>query len=442
MYYDKRIRYIDYLENGEKKRNCGYVKATVTGGRLLLEVRIRDLYETDDVASEVALEGGGTESRIGTVQIKQGCGSFRWEYLDPEQEGDGIALGAGMRYGQLERIQVQLSPRRSLRCIWRAAETAGENGTSAQAAYAPKENGQSAQSDDVPALSIDGDSARCEPYLESAQGGIPGEAVYFEPQPEQAAGERVRPEPQSVPRPKDPARETVHSVSQPEIWPESVSGETLGSGLRLISQAQDAVGISAFPELQPGSPTDNHQGDAMDPAIDAAEIGKIPPQKPQPENTDPADMGESADPADMRESADSADMGERAEPQRTRQTPRMASMSEDKWRQLQKIHPHIRPFQDEREYLSLRPEDFVILSSGSYRLVQNSFLLHGYFNYEHLILTRVQQKSGDQYYIGVPGNFFEKEKQVAIMYGFESFECRREPASEGEFGYYMIRVDL
>lgn len=419
MYYDKRIRYIDYLENGEKKRNCGYVKATVTGGRLLLEVRIRDLYETDDVASEVALEGGGTESRIGTVQIKQGCGSFRWEYLDPEREGDGIALGAGMRYGQLERIQVQLSPRRSLRCIWRAAETAGENGTSAQAAYAPKENGQSAQQEDVPAQRI----AR-----KSAQGDIPGEAVYYEP------------------RPEDSVRETVHSASQSEISPESVSRETAGSGLRPISQAEDAVGKSVLPELQPGSQPEDYKEDGMDPMIDAAEIEGVTLQEPQPENlpenTDPADMGESTDPADMRESADSADMGERAEPQRTRQTPRMASMSEDKWRQLQKIHPHIRPFQDEREYLSLRPEDFVILSAGSYRLVQNSFLLHGYFNYEHLILTRVQQKSGDQYYIGVPGNFFEKEKQVAIMYGFESFECRREPASEGEFGYYMIRVDL
>ena len=123
-------------------------------------------------------------------------------------------------------------------------------------------------------------------------------------------------------------------------------------------------------------------------------------------------------------------------------TPHMTSMSEDKWQQLQKIHPHIRPFQDEREYLSLRPEDFVILHSSAYRLVQNSFLLHGYFNYDHLILTRVSQKGENRYYIGVPGNFFEKEKQVAIMYGFESFECRQEPAREGEFGYYMIRVEL
>lgn len=122
--------------------------------------------------------------------------------------------------------------------------------------------------------------------------------------------------------------------------------------------------------------------------------------------------------------------------------PHMASMCEDKWQQLQKIYPHIRPFQDEREYLSLRPEDFVILHSSAYQLVQNSFLLHGYFNYDHLILTQVSQRNGSQFYIGVPGNFFEKEKQVAIMYGFGSFECRQEPAQEGDFGYYMIKVEL
>ena len=86
--------------------------------------------------------------------------------------------------------------------------------------------------------------------------------------------------------------------------------------------------------------------------------------------------------------------------------------------------------------------DFVILQSNAYRLVQNSFLLHGYFNYDHLILAQVSRKSGSQYYIGVPGNFYEKEKQVAIMYGFSSFECRREPAEEGDFGYYMIKVEL
>ncbi|MDE5748250.1 MAG: hypothetical protein K2I21_11825, partial [Acetatifactor sp.] len=122
MYYDKQIRYIDYLENGEKKRNCGYVKVTVTDSRLLLEMRIRDLYETDDVTSEVVMEGGGAEHRAGTVLIRQGIGSFLWECKDREREGEELELGENLSYGQLERIYVQLSPRRSLRCVWRAVE--------------------------------------------------------------------------------------------------------------------------------------------------------------------------------------------------------------------------------------------------------------------------------------------------------------------------------
>ncbi len=115
---------------------------------------------------------------------------------------------------------------------------------------------------------------------------------------------------------------------------------------------------------------------------------------------------------------------------------------EDKWQQLWKLYPHIQPFQDEREYLSLGPEDFVVLRSGDYGLAHNSFLLHGYYNYAHLILTQMSVKGANRYYIGVPGNFYEKEKQVAVMFGFESFECRQEPAREGDFGYYMIRVEL
>lgn len=115
---------------------------------------------------------------------------------------------------------------------------------------------------------------------------------------------------------------------------------------------------------------------------------------------------------------------------------------EDKWKQLWAIYPHVRPFQDEREYLSVRPEDFVILCARDHSLVGNSFLLHGYYNYEHLILTRVSSRGTLRYYIGVPGNFYEKEKQAALLYGFESFECKTEPAGEGEFGYYMHSVEI
>ncbi len=117
-------------------------------------------------------------------------------------------------------------------------------------------------------------------------------------------------------------------------------------------------------------------------------------------------------------------------------------MKDTKWEQLSSIYPHIHPFRDAREFLSVGPEDFVVLRERCYQMTHNSFLLHGYYNYRHLLLMR-QEVSGEvKYYIGVPGNFYEREKQVARMFGFESFEGIREPAWEGDFGYYLIAVEL
>lgn len=117
-------------------------------------------------------------------------------------------------------------------------------------------------------------------------------------------------------------------------------------------------------------------------------------------------------------------------------------MKDTKWEQLSSIYPHIHPFRDSREFLSVGPEDFVVLRERCYQMTHNSFLLHGYYNYRHLLLMR-QEISGEvKYYIGVPGNFYEREKQVARMFGFESFEGTREPAWEGDFGYYLISVEL
>lgn len=113
-----------------------------------------------------------------------------------------------------------------------------------------------------------------------------------------------------------------------------------------------------------------------------------------------------------------------------------------KWQELWKIYPHVRPFGDNREYLKLMPQDFLILSKKYYPLISNSFLCHGFYNYEHLILTRQIRENTEYFYIGVPGNFYDKEKQVAVLFGFESFEGKTEPAKEGDFGYYMISVEL
>lgn len=115
---------------------------------------------------------------------------------------------------------------------------------------------------------------------------------------------------------------------------------------------------------------------------------------------------------------------------------------EEKWSQLEAIYPHRRPFDDDREYLMIRPADFVLLAEASYRRANNSFMLHGYYSYQHLLLARVERKEGAVYYLGTPGYFWEREKQAAVLFGYESFEGPGEPAGEGDFGYYMMRVEL
>lgn len=118
------------------------------------------------------------------------------------------------------------------------------------------------------------------------------------------------------------------------------------------------------------------------------------------------------------------------------------SLQPDKWQQLLSIYPQVRPFEDERAYLQIGLGDFVLLSAQSYPLVNNSFLLHGFYSYSHLILARMQDRGGVRYYVGVPGSFYERERRIAVMFGFESFECAQEPAHEGDFGYYMVPVSL
>ncbi len=120
----------------------------------------------------------------------------------------------------------------------------------------------------------------------------------------------------------------------------------------------------------------------------------------------------------------------------------MMAVKRDKWQQLWNMIPHIRPFEDEREYLRIELRDMVILPKMYYRLTENSFLRHGYYNYGHLILTKIYKRGQEKICVGVPGNYYEKEKQIAVLFGFESFEPKTEPAKEGDFGYYMIGVDI
>lgn len=116
----------------------------------------------------------------------------------------------------------------------------------------------------------------------------------------------------------------------------------------------------------------------------------------------------------------------------------------DKWKQLMQVYPVVHPYEDNREYISIEPKDFVIMSGDYQHLANNSFLLHGFYNYRHIILGK-EQESGNpdgSFYLGVPGVYYEREKMVALMFGFEAFECIGGKAEPGKFGYYLRKVKI
>ncbi len=115
---------------------------------------------------------------------------------------------------------------------------------------------------------------------------------------------------------------------------------------------------------------------------------------------------------------------------------------EDKWEQLCRMYPVVHPIGNQVDFLKITPEDFVVLRQEYQGLVRNSFLLHGYYNYNHILLG----KYPDKYYIGVPGIMHEQERLAAAMFGFVGFEAAMTPKEQREtgdrFGYYMMEVEI
>ena len=112
------------------------------------------------------------------------------------------------------------------------------------------------------------------------------------------------------------------------------------------------------------------------------------------------------------------------------------------WERLEDSFPKITAFEDapEVECLKIDLKALEHLPRENWGLANNSFLLHGYYNFRYLILGKMQE---DEYMLGVPGMFHNNERFLAAMFGFEYFkpvtECK--PLT-GHFGYWYRRVIL
>lgn len=108
------------------------------------------------------------------------------------------------------------------------------------------------------------------------------------------------------------------------------------------------------------------------------------------------------------------------------------------YEQLMTQLPQMFPFDDDRVVTCVRLElqDIGRMPMSCWAYGSNSFLLHGYYCYRHLILLKLDS---EQYLMGVPGIWQHREQYMASMFGFREFRpVSRENHGSGAFGYWCV----
>lgn len=90
----------------------------------------------------------------------------------------------------------------------------------------------------------------------------------------------------------------------------------------------------------------------------------------------------------------------------------------------------------------IHPRDIGKLDMRNWRLGVNSFLTHGFYTYQYLLLGKMRFDNGkERPIIGVPGVFSNRDKYLANMFGFEQFiPVKRTGMKTGEFGYWIVEI--
>ena len=139
-------------------------------------------------------------------------------------------------------------------------------------------------------------------------------------------------------------------------------------------------------------------------------------------------------------------------PQQQRPTQQMPSMQERSQQmmptqeeEIEEVSKYIPP--NTIRYEKIQRQDLSRLPRREWRLANNSFLLHGFYNYHHLLYI----EDGDKIWIGVPGIYHEKEQAAANAFGFSEFRrltdmelelSEEEKNTYDDFGYWCRKVDV
>lgn len=403
IFFQKKIIYLDYVERENKIKNGGVIKWEARGEESRVQIHIRGLYPTDSCRGELMLLSEGEGYPADTIYLQYGTAEYAGIWHNENLAGTGIP------YEGCDGIIIKLSETRFLRGIWRNREK--------QKAEAPE---TAPQNEPEPAMLASAQTAEEPMAAVQTMGPVSAAQTVLD-----AYDDTVL-EPQPMPG-NEEVRQNESGAEAPQLMPEA--GESW-------NEETDVEAPNPMPATEE-SRKDEPEAEAPNPMPEAEE-----PQQDEPGEEEQPEPQQAIPLAEEEAQSHEAESASEALFLRSQRKMQAGQISPNKWEQLNRIYPKIQPFGDVREYLSIAPCDFVILSEHYQEMVQNSFLLHGYYNYGHLILTKIKEGIDDNYYLGVPGVYYEREKQAALLFGFEGFEGDGDAVQDGSFGYYMKRVEI
>ena len=115
---------------------------------------------------------------------------------------------------------------------------------------------------------------------------------------------------------------------------------------------------------------------------------------------------------------------------------------QETWQKLCTTLPLMHPFSNQNiRCVRVELKDLRLLPPSNWHLCNNSFLLHSFFTYRHLIFGEIPSAKDHKWFIGVPGIRYRQEHVLAAIFGFSDFLPDKESNdADAPFGYWYVSM--
>ena len=449
--YHRLISYIYAYEGGIKGKNTGFAKLETRGTSCRIQVSVRRVFAGGSQIG-VYLLAGQEEIRIGTLFVRGGNGEFRAVVNCENIEGSGCNMEecCGLTLHETD------SAWRAYTTIWEDAvahaaevELADVTAEKVREQEAEKEEATRKLAENVSG-EVNSASVGKEKLDEASELTRSGEMESQDTSTETEKKEAVN------------INETDFGISQPQ--PEKLEDSNLEifedtetmEAVPDISETSDHQEAEVVQETQTETPQESFQESTQEVQT---ETSKESFQESYQEAQTEARRKDSQEftrevrkealpdsPPDHQEAFQSDSQNQKQPQPDSSKEFSKEDPAESLWNRLRAAYPKVTAFEcaDGCEILVIKPQDIGLLPRENWVYGNNSFLLHGYYNYRYLILARLG-KPGERgrYILGVPGHYGNNEKYMAAMFGFDRFvRSTRQPPRDSRFGYWYTDLNF